>query len=264
MAVTQSIQVFESADFGTIRVSTQDGEPWFAASDVCSALGIDKTAASRLDDDEKGLRLTQTHGGEQRILFVSEPGFYKLVMRSRKPEAKAFQRWLTHEVLPAIRRHGGYMAAKPDETPEETMARALRIADETMRRQRERSEGLAAENAELRPKALFADAVAASDGTCLVGELAKMLRQNGVDIGQNRLFAWLRDNGWLGKSGCNRNVPTQRAMDMGLFRIKETAVTHSDGHVTVTRTPKVTGKGQAYFVNRFIEAEGEGRLFPCA
>lgn len=266
MAVTQGagIMAFESAEFGTIRVSTQDGEPWFAASDVCSALGIDKTAASRLDDDEKGLRLTQTHGGEQRILFVSEPGFYKLVMRSRKPEAKTFQRWVTHEVLPAIRRDGGYMAAKPDETPEETMARALRIADETMRRQRERIEGLAAENAELRPKALFADAVAASDGTCLVGELAKMLRQNGVDIGQNRLFAWLRDNGWLGKTGCNRNVPTQRAMDMGLFRIKETAVTHSDGHVTVTRTPKVTGKGQAYFVNRFIEAEGEGRLFPCA
>ena len=142
------------------------------------------------------------------------------------------------------------------------MARALLVADDTMRRQRERIEGLAAENDALRPKALFADAVAASGGTCLVGELAKMLRQNGVDIGQNRLFGWLRDNGWLGKSGCNRNVPTQRAMDMGLFRIKETAVTHSDGHVTVTRTPKVTGKGQAYFINKFIE--DEGRLFTCA
>lgn len=99
--------------------------------------------------------------------------------------------------------------------------------------------------------------------TCLVGELAKMLRQNGVPIGQNRLFGWLREQGWLGKSGCNRNVPTQRAMDMGLFRIKETAVTHSDGRVTVNRTPKVTGKGQTYFIDKFIEAEGEGRLFPC-
>ena len=270
MAVTidAEIMAFESAEFGTVRVSTRDGEPWFVAKDVCDALGLSNTteALRNLDDDEVGnisnSEVAQNGGRAPRI--ISEPGFYKLVMRSRKPEAKAFQRWVTHEVLPAIRRDGGYMAAKPDETPEETMARALRIADETMRRQKERIEGLAAENDALRPKALFADAVAASDGTCLVGELAKMLRQNGVDIGQNRLFAWLRDNGWLGKTGCNRNVPTQRAMDMGLFRIKETAVTHSDGHVTVTRTPKVTGKGQAYFVNKFIEAEGEGRLFPCA
>ena len=253
-----SIQVFENAEFGTIRVSTQDGEPWFAASDVCSALGIDKTAASRLDDDEKGLRLTQTHGGEQRILFVSEPGFYKLVMRSRKPEAKAFQRWVTHEVLPAIRRDGGYMAARPDETPEEVMARALRIADETMRRQKERIESLSSANAEMRPKALFADAVAASESTCLVGELAKMLRQNGVEIGQNRLFDWLRERGYLGKGGDNRNVPTQASMDMGLFRIKETAVTHSDGRVTINRTPKVTGKGQVYFVQKFL-GEKEAR-----
>lgn len=246
-----SIQVFESTEFGTIRVSAQDGEPWFAASDVCSALGIDKTAASRLDDDEKGLRLTQTHGGEQRILFVSEPGFYKLVMRSRKPEAKAFQRWVTHEVLPAIRRDGGYMAAKPDETPEETMARALRIADETMRRQKERIESLSSANAEMRPKALFADAVAASESTCLVGELAKMLRQNGVEIGQNRLFAWMREEGYLGKSGCNYNKPTQRSVAMGILKVKETAVHHADGHVTLKRTPKVTGKGQRYFIEKF-------------
>ena len=269
MAVTQGagIMAFENADFGRIRAVSENGEPWFVAKDVCDALGIrSDTVRKIVDHDDVTESNPNTIGvvGGRNPLLVSEAGFYTLVLKSRKPEAKAFQRWVTHEVLPAIRRDGGYMAAKPDETPEETMARALRIADETMRRQRERIEGLAAENAELRPKALFADAVAASDGTCLVGELAKMLRQNGVDIGQNRLFAWLRDNGWLGKSGCNRNVPTQRAMDMGLFRIKETAVTHSDGHVTVTRTPKVTGKGQAYFVNRFIEAEGEGRLFPCA
>lgn len=277
MAVTQGagIMAFESADFGRIRAVSENGEPWFVAKDVATVLGYSSVGAMNrtLFDDEKGVRILHTPGGDQSISTVNEPGFYHAVMQRRsswvkddaaRQKVESFQRWVTHEVLPAIRRDGGYMAAKPDETPEETMARALRIADETMRRQRERIEGLAAENAELRPKALFADAVAASDGTCLVGELAKMLRQNGVDIGQNRLFAWLRDNGWLGKSGCNRNVPTQRAMDMGLFRIKETAVTHSDGHVTVTRTPKVTGKGQAYFVNRFIEAEGEGRLFPCA
>ena len=164
-------------------------------------------------------------------------------MRSRKPEAKAFQRWVTHEVLPAIRRDGGYMVAR-DETPEQTMARAVLLARSTIDRQRARI-------AELEPKALFADAVGASNGTCLVGELAKMIRQNGVPMGQNRLFALMREDGYLGKSGSNRNVPTQRSMEMGLFRIKETAVTHADGHVTVNRTPKVTGKGQRYFVGRY-------------
>ena len=257
-----SIQVFENAEFGTIRTLTEDGEPWFVAKDVCEALGLSNTteALRNLDDDEVGnisnSEVAQNGGRAPRI--VSEPGFYKLVMRSRKPEAKAFKRWVVHEVLPAIRRTGGYMAAKPDETPEETMARALRIADETMRRQRERIESLSGENAEMRPKALFADAVAASDSTCLVGELAKMLRQNGVEIGQNRLFDWLRERGYLGKGGSNRNVPTQASMDMGLFRIKETAVTHSDGRVTINRTPKVTGKGQVYFVEKFL-GEKEAR-----
>ena len=266
LADDAGIMTFENAEFGPIRAMNEGGEPWFVATDVAKALGYGHTPhmTRRLDDDEKGVRSVDTPGGRQSLTVISEAGLYSAVLGSKIPEAKAFKRWVTHEVLPAIRKTGGYIAAKQDETPEEIMARALRIADETMRRQRERIEGLSAENAELRPKALFADAVAASDGTCLVGELAKMLRQNGVDMGQNRLFAWLRENGWLGKSGCNRNVPTQRAMEMGLFRIKETAVTHSDGHVTVTRTPKVTGKGQRYFVGRFVEAEGEGRLFPCA
>lgn len=248
--MTDTIIPFSSDEFGTIRVADNGGEPWFVAKDVCDALGINKTAASRLDDDEKGLRLTQTHGGEQQILFVSEPGFYKLVLKSRKPEAKAFQRWVTHEVLPSIRKRGGYMTARDDETPEQVMARALLLAKDTMERQKR-------EIAEMRPKALFADAVAASDGTCLIGELAKMLRQNGVQIGQNRMFELLRQDGYLGKAGGNRNVPTQRAMEMGLFRIKETAVTHSDGHVTINRTPKVTGRGQRYFIDRYCKAAGE-------
>lgn len=253
-----SIQVFESAEFGTVRVSTQDGEPWFVAKDVCDVLGLDHTALRKLDADEKGRDSIPTLGGTQQMTMVSEPGFYRLVMKSRKPEAKAFQRWVTHEVLPAIRRDGGYMAAKPDETPEETMARALRIADETMRRQKERIESLSSANAEMRPKALFADAVAASDGTCLVGELAKMIAQNGVDIGQNRLFAWMREKGYLGKSGCNYNRPTQRSVEMGILKVKETAVHHADGHVTINSTPKVTGKGQVYFVQKFL-GEKEAR-----
>lgn len=245
------IQTFDSPEFGSIRVvRDEDGEPWFVAKDVLDVLDLDKTALRKLDEDEKGVDSIHTPGGEQQMTIVTEPGFYKLVMRSRKPEAKAFQRWVTHEVLPALRRDGGYMVAL-DETPEQTMARAVLLAQQTIDRQKSRIAGLEAENEEMRPKALFADAVAASDGTCLIGEFAKMLRQNGVDIGQNRLFAMLREDGYLGKVGQNRNVPTQRSMELGLFRIKETAITHSDGHVTINRTPKLTGKGQRYFLERY-------------
>lgn len=240
------IQTFESDQFGTVRAARdENGEPMFVAKDVCAALEVknSRDALARLDDDEKGVVLTDTPGGEQQMQAVNEAGLYVLVLSSRKPEAKAFKRWVTHEVLPALRRDGGYMVAR-DETPEQTMARAVLLAQQTIDRQKSRI-------AELEPKALFADAVAASDGTCLVGELAKMMRQNGVKVGQNRLFAMLREDGYLGNVGQNRNVPTQRAMDLGLFRIKETAVTHSDGHVTLSRTPKVTGKGQRYFIDRY-------------
>lgn len=251
MDTSSSIIPFSSPEFGVVRAVSIEGEPWFAAKDVCEALGIDKTAASRLDDDEKGLRSTQTLGGEQKVLFVNVPGFYKLVMRSRKPEAKAFQRWVTHEVLPALRRDGAYVAADGTEDDATLMARALLAAKRQMDARDARIAELSAENEAMRPKALFADAVSASDGTCLVGELAKMMRQNGVKVGQNRLFGWLRRDGYLGTTGGHRNVPTQRAMEQGLFRIKETAVTHSDGHVTISRTPKVTGKGQRVLLDRY-------------
>ena len=245
------IQKFTNDEFGTIRVADNNGEPWFVAKDVCDALGIATNhVKDGLDSDEvRNLPITEIgpKKGGKAPLIVSEPGFYKLVMKSRKPEAKAFQRWVTHEVLPSIRKQGCYMTARTDETPEQIMARALMLAKDTMDRQQR-------EIAELRPKALFADAVAASDGTCLIGELAKMMRQNGVHVGQNRLFEWLRRDGFLGKTGSNYNVPTQMAMERGLFRIKETAVTHSDGHVTVNRTPKATGRGQRYFIDRYCKA----------
>ena len=246
--MTNEIQIFRNDRFGTIRALSVDGEPWFVARDVTDALGLDRTATYKLDEDEKGVRLTHTPGGDQQVTTVSEAGFYKLVLKSRKPEAKAFQRWVTHEVLPAIRRDGAYVASDGTEDDATLMARALIAAQRTIERNRREID-------ELRPKALFADAVAASDGTCLVGELAKMIHQNGRKLGQNRLFAMMRDDGYLGKSGSNRNVPTQRSMEMGLFRIKETAVTHSDGHVTINRTPKVTGKGQRYFIERYGEME---------
>lgn len=240
------IQTFNNPEFGTVRaIRDKNGEPWFVAKDVSVILGYRDAAnmTRRLEEDEKGTRPVSTPGGEQQMAVITEPGLYSAILGSRVPEAKAFKRWVTHEVLPALRRDGGYMVER-HESPEETMARAVLLARQTIDRQKSRI-------AELEPKALFADAVAASDGTCLVGELAKMMRQNGVEVGQNRLFAMLREDGYLGNVGQNRNVPTQRAMDLGLFRIKETAVTHSDGHVTINRTPKVTGKGQVYFAKRY-------------
>ena len=244
--MTNEIQIFQNDRFGTIRALSLDGEPWFVAKDVCEALGVgnSRQALARLDDDEKGVISTDTPGGEQRVQTVNEAGLYTLVLSSRKPEAHAFKRWVTHEVLPAIRRTGGYMVAR-DETPEQTMARALLIAQDTMDRQRREID-------ELRPKALFADAVAASDKTMLIGEFAKVLRQNGVPMGQNRLFQWMRDNGYLiSRRGSSYNLPTQRSMELGLFRVKETAVTHSDGHVTTSLTTKLLPKGQMYFLQKF-------------
>lgn len=244
-----SIQVFDSPEFGQIRVTKDEsGEPWFVVADLCKALDLSNPTmvANRLsEDDLSTTEVTDSLGRKQRMNVTNEGGMYEVVFMSRKQEAKRFKRWVTHEILPAIRRDGGYIAAR-DETPEETMARAVLLAQQTIERQKTRI-------AELEPKALFADAVGASDGTCLVGEFAKMLRQNGVDVGQNRLFARLRDEGYLGRSGGNRNVPTQRAMEMGLFRIKETAITHADGHVTLNRTPKLTGRGQRYFLDRYCK-----------
>lgn len=243
------IQKFTNDEFGTIRTVEQDGKVLFCGKDVATALGyVNPNKALR--DHTRGERFVhplETCGGTQQVQFITEGDLYRLIASSKLPSAQKFESLVFDEVLPSIRRRGGYMAAREDKTPEEIMARALMLAKDTMDRQKR-------EIAELRPKALFADAVAASDGTCLIGELAKMMRQNGVEVGQNRLFEWLRRDGFLGKTGSNRNVPTQRAMEMGLFRIKETAVTHSDGHVTVNRTPKATGRGQRYFIDRYCKA----------
>lgn len=237
----------------TVRVLADD-EPWFIAKDICDVLGIDTNHIREgLDNDEiTNLRNTEVWNQPGRApLIISEAGFYKLVLRSRKPVAKEFQRWVTHEVLPAIRRDGAYVAATGEEDDETLMARALQAAQRALARRDRKLRDAQKQLEAQAPKVLFADAVAASDGTCLVGELAKMLTQAGYTIGQNRLFAKLRDEGFLGKTGSNRNVPLQQYVEQGLFRIKETAVTHADGHVTLNRTPKVTGKGQRYFIDKY-------------
>ncbi|EEA90687.1 phage antirepressor KilAC domain-containing protein [Collinsella stercoris] len=244
---TSDIIPFTSEQFGTVRTIEEDGRVIFCGKDVAAALGYAKPN-NALNAHCKGDALirgiTDNLGREQQARFITEGDLYRLIASSKLPSAQQFESWVFDEVLPSIRKRGGYMAAREDETPEQIMARALMLAKDTMDRQKREID-------ELRPKALFADAVAASDGTCLVGELAKMLTQSGFQIGQNRLFALLREEGYLGKSGSNRNVPIQRYVEQGLFRIKETAITHSDGHVTLTRTTKVTGKGQAYFMARY-------------
>ena len=214
---------------------------------------------SRLNAKGVALTDTPTSGGVQQLVYISEQNLYKVIMRSDKPQAEPFQDWVCGEVLPSIRKTGGYIAAKPDDTPEEIMARALLIAQDTMKRQGERISRLQAENKEQAdkiaadaPKVLFANALKASDRSILVGELAKILKQNGCETGQKRLFAWLRENGYLMKGGSERNQPTQRSMELGLFEVTKGVVTRPDDTVITTVTTKVTAKGQEYFINKFI------------
>lgn len=221
--MNNEIQRFDFKGAALRTLTDEAGEPWFIAKDVCDILELTNPAVAlqSLDDDEK-TNLSNSYVWSEpgrRPLIISEPGLYRLVMRSRKPEAKEFQRWVTHEVLPQIRKTGGYIPTTDADDDMTILAKAVMIGQRTMEAQKQRIAEQQTRIVELEPKARFADAVAASDGTCLVGELAKMLRQNGMDI--------------------------------GLFRIKETTVTHADGHTTVSRTPKVTGKGQRYFIDRY-------------
>ena len=252
--MNNEIRKFDFRGASLRTLTDEAGEPWFVLKDCMSILdlGNPTETVKMFDDDEfSTTEVIDSIGRRQQAYIISEPGLYRLVMRSRKPEAKEFQRWVTHKVLPQIRKTGGYIPTSESDSDEDIMARAVLVAQKTIERKNQQIAEQQTRIVELEPKARFADAVAASDGTCLVGELAKMLRQNGMDIGQNRLFRLLQADGYLGKSGSNRNVPTQRAMDLGLFRIKETTVTHADGHTTVSRTPKVTGKGQRYFIDRY-------------
>lgn len=245
----EGLQVFENTQFGQVRTINKDGAPWFVAADVCRALDLGQVTNTirRLDDDEKALiSIKGISRGNDQVSIVNEPGLYSLVLGSRKPEAKAFKRWITHEVIPSIRQNGGYIAGQETMTDDELLANALMVAQRKIEARDKQIEAM-------HPKALFADAVSASKTSILIGDLAKLLKQNGVDIGQKRLFQWLRENKYLiSQKGASYNSPTQRSMEMKLFEVKETTITHADGHITINRTAKVTGKGQVYFINKFV------------
>lgn len=253
--MNNALQVFnfEKRD---IRVVMKDGEPWWVAKDVCDVLEIQnaRDAVSALDDDERNtVGISDGNRGNPNMNVINESGLYTLIMRSNKPEAKRFRKWVTSEVLPTIRKHGAYMTpAKLEEVllhPDTLIKLAQNLKDE-----QEKRAALEAQAEANRPKVLFADSVTASKTSILVGDLAKLLRQNGVQIGQNRLFQWLRENGYLIKrKGDSFNMPTQTAMESGLFEVLERTHSNPDGSIRITRTTKVTGKGQLYFINVFLK-----------
>lgn len=243
--MTSEIQSYNFKGAALRTLTDGEGEPWFVAKDVCDILEISNPsdALKRLDDDERS-RFNLGRQGETNI--VNEAGLYVLVLGSRKPEAHEFKRWVTHEVLPSIRRHGGYMAGQERMTPEQMALASMRWLQSKVD---EQAKQLKAQEG----KVLFANAVETARTSILVGDFAKILKSNGIDIGPRRLFAWLREHGWLIKvKGSSWNMPTQKAMDLHLFEIKETTISHSDGHTTINKTPKMTGKGQTYFAKLFL------------
>lgn len=268
----KELQIFNNTEFGEVRTTVIDGEPWFVGKDIAAALGygagksLANAVANHVDDEDKGVTEMMTPGGKQMMTVINESGVYSLVFGSKLPSAKAFKHWITHDVIPAIRKHGGYMTPEKVEeallNPDVLIQLATELKEERNKNKAlhdlavEQDKHIARQNdriATLEPKGIFADSVSASDTTILIGELAKIIKQNGTDIGQNRLFQWMRDQKYLiGRKGTDYNMPTQKAMKLGLFTIKETTINHSDGHVSISKTPKVTGKGQVYFVNKFL------------
>lgn len=252
------LQIFNSPEFGAIRTIEKDGEPWFVGKDVAAILGYgdtDQALRKHIDDEDKLTRRFDGSGQNRQMTIINESGLYSLVLSSKLPTAKKFKRWVTSEIIPSIRKHGAYMTPETLEkvllSPDTLMQLAQNLKDE-----QEKRKALEAQIESQKPAVLFTGAVETSKTSILIGELAKMLKQNGVNIGQNRLFEWLRRNGYLIKrNGTDYNMPTQRSMDMGLFEIKETTINNPDGSIKISKTPKVTGKGQVYFINLFLNKE---------
>lgn len=256
------LKIFENEEFGKVRTVVVNDEPWFVGKDVADILEYTNTAKAirdHVDEEDKLTERIVLSGQNREVIFINESGLYSLVLSSKMPNAKRFKHWVTSEVLPAIRKHGAYMTEHTIEkaltSPDFLIQLATKLKEEQERNKKLAEEAAAKEERiqAMKPKEIFADAVATSHTSILIGDLAKILRQNGIETGQKRLFAWLRENGYLIKrNGTDYNMPTQRAMENGLFEVKESTVNNPDGSIRVNRTTKVTGKGQQYFVNKFL------------
>ena len=249
------IQIFKNDSFGAVRTVEVSGTPYFVGKDVAEILGYadpQKAMKMHIDDEDKLTRQIVVSGQNRNVTIINESGLYSLILSSKLPKAKEFKHWVTSEILPTIRKHGAYMTEKTLEKALTSPDFLIQLATQLKEEQAQRKALEQRVEAD-RPKVLFAEAVETSQTSILVGDLAKLIKQNGVDIGQKRLFAWLRDNGYLIKSGSSTNMPTQRSMDMKLFEVKERSISNPDGSVRVTKTTKVTGKGQTYFINIFLK-----------
>lgn len=267
------LKIFENDRFGKVRVINKNGEPWFVAKDIAEVLGYTKLDAMyRVVEKQDKVNIDpQTVGNTgfpqngavlepnpnvRRMILINESGLYDAIFSSILPQAKQFRRWVTTEVLPTIRKHGAYITPPKMEEIIANPDIIINLAQE-LKKARQEQEEMRDKIEKDEPKVLFADAVASSHTSILIGELAKLLKQNGIETGQKRLFTWLRENGYLIKrNGNDYNMPTQRAMEMNLFEIKETVVSHADGHTSINRTTKVPGKGQQYFINKFLKTGG--------
>ncbi|KXB54525.1 phage antirepressor KilAC domain-containing protein [Lachnoanaerobaculum saburreum] len=259
MILLNELKIFKNSEFGEIRTVEIDSEPWFVGKDVAEVLGYSKARNAILahvdTEDKKDAPIQGDLGGTQNMIIINESGLYSLILSSKLPNAKAFKRWVTSEVLPAIRKHGLYAKEELLDNPDIAIA-----AFKALKEEREARKALEAENERMQPLALFAKSVSASDTSILIGDLAKLLKQNGYDTGQKRLFEELRQRSFLMKSGSSKNLPTQKAMELGLFEVKESTINNPDGSVRVTKTTKVTGKGQVYFVNLFLGKQVEEKV----
>lgn len=243
------LQVFKSFEFGEIRVLEKEGQPWFVGKDVAKILGYSnasKAVGVHVDDEDKAEFPIWDGSQNRNTYLINEGGLYSLILSSKLPNAKKFKRWVTSEVLPSIRKHGGYIRNQENISSEEILANAVLVAQNVIKEKDRLLE-------EQRPKVLFADAWEVSKKSILVGEMAKLLAKNGIeDMGQNRLFKWLRDNGYLHKTGEQYNLPTQRSIDLEIIEVKTRTIANTDGSVRVTKTSKITPKGQQYFINKFL------------
>lgn len=250
----KNLQIFKNEEFGEIRTVTVNNEPWFVGKDVANILEYTNTAKAirdHIDEEDKLTERIVLSGQNREVIVINESGLYSLILSSKLPTAKKFKHWVTSEILPTIRKTGGYVS-----NDDMFINTYLPFADdqtkmlfkstlETVKKLNKKIE-------EDKPKVLFANAVETAQNSILIGDLAKLIKQNGVNIGQKRLFDWMRENGYLIKNGTSKNMPTQKAMDLKLFEIKERTVNNPDGSVRITKTTKVTGKGQSYFINKFL------------